>query len=44
MAKTIVAEDIEISGADRDNYFLSSDTATANIGTIEKIVTSLVHI
>lgn len=35
--KTIVAEDIEISGADSDNYFLSSDTATANIGTIEKI-------
>ena len=34
--KTMVAEDIEITGADRDNYILSSDTATADIGTIGK--------
>ena len=34
--KTMVAENIEITGADRDNYILSSDTATADIGTIGK--------
>lgn len=34
--KSIIAEDIEITGADRDNYILSSDTATADIGTIGK--------
>lgn len=34
--KSIIAEDIEITGDDRDNYILSSDTATADIGTIGK--------
>lgn len=34
--KSIIAEDIEITGADRDNYILSSDTTTADIGTIGK--------
>lgn len=34
--KTVVAEDIEITGADKDNYILSSDTAAADIGTIGK--------
>lgn len=35
--KTIVAEDIEIVGADKDNYILSSDTAVADIGIIGKL-------
>ena len=35
--KTIVAEDIEIVGADKDNYILSSDTAAADIGIIGKL-------
>lgn len=34
--KSIIAEDIEIIGEDKDNYILSSTTATADIGTIGK--------
>ena len=35
--KSIIAEDIEIIGEGKDNYILSSTTATADIGTIGKI-------
>ncbi len=34
--KSIIAEDIEIIGEGKDNYILSSTTATADIGTIGK--------
>lgn len=34
--KSIIAEDIEIVGEGKDNYILSSTTATADIGTIGK--------
>lgn len=34
--KTVIAEDIKISGADKGNYNLSSTTASADIGTIGK--------
>lgn len=34
--KTITATNITLSGADKDNYVLSSSTATAEVGTIGK--------